>query len=30
MADVGLIILSLGFLVSCIWLISSFERLRGS
>ncbi len=30
MADVGYLLLSLGFLLASLWLISSFERLRGS
>ncbi len=30
MADLGFLVLSLGFLLASLWLISSFERLRGS
>ncbi len=30
MYDLGLLLLSMVFLLTSIWLISSFERLRGS
>jgi hypothetical protein len=30
MLDVGFIVLSLAFLIISLWLITGFERLRGS
>ena len=30
MVDLGLLVLSVVFLLASIWLISGFERLRGS